>query len=579
MKKVILLFAAIMMASTGLWAQKTVKYIDADGQEKTVDAIEVEGDNAVTWGTANTTTWYVVTNDVTLYEGAICVGNVNLILADDKKLSATTAEGQAAIQVSGEGNSLTIYGQVNQTGQLEAICEFGGAAGIGGGSRSSGSNITINGGMITAIADENNASAIGNGSGAETPASNIKVSTKLIVKAGTDEEHAEAIATTRSDDTDIASELKEKHYVSIKSIRTATCTYIDENGESQEVVATEVESSYTPVTWNGGWYVVDDANVLHKGAICQGDVRLILADGAKLTTTGYWNDDEDMGYAGIQVSGEGNSLTIYGQAAQTGQLEANGEGSAAGIGGKMGDAGSNITINGGVVTANASDAAGIGGGDRGAGFNITINRGNVTANSNKGAGIGGGYRASGSNITINGGMITATSNWGAGIGGGYMGSGSNSNICVATTLLVKADNNNPPTEEIEHDGGCDIAEKLKDRRYVTIDSILPFRNAAIATIYAVGKDYNNEIIKAIAETAKTDIEAATTTNAINSIKEKALADLQYALALYDAGKTEVLGTLGEKQTGPAIEVTDQNDNSVILYNPKKVNFIKVETEE
>ncbi|MCQ2128822.1 MAG: hypothetical protein MJZ08_05255 [Bacteroidaceae bacterium] len=174
-------------------------------------------------------------------------------------------------------------------------------------------------------------------------------------------------------------------------------------------------------------------------------------------------------------------------------------------------------------------------------------------------------------------MITATSNCGAGIGGGSMGSGSN--IRVATTLLVKADNNNPPTEEIEHDGGCDIAEKLKDRRYVTTDSILPFRNAAIATIYAVGKDYNNEIIKAIAETAKTDIEAATTTNAINSIKEKALADLQYALALYDAGKTEVLGTLGEKQTGPAIEVTDQNDNSVILYNPKKVNFIKVETEE
>ena len=575
MKKVILLFAAIMMASTGLWAQETVKYIDADGQEKTVNAIEVvEEANAVTWGTANTTTWYVVTNDVTLYQGAICVGNVNLILADDKKLSAT-AVGQAAIQVSGEGNSLTIYGQVNQTGQLEAICEFGGA-GIGGGS-GPGSNITINGGMITAKDNENNASAIGNGSGAKTPASNIKVSTKLIVKAGTDEEHAEAIATTRSDDTDIASELKEKHYVSIKSIRTATCTYIDENGESQEVVATEVESSYTPVTWNGGWYVVDDANVLHKGAICQGDVRLILADGAKLTTTGYWNDDEKMGYAGIQVSGEGNSLNIYGQAAQTGQLEANGGDGAAGIGGKMGDAGSNITINGGVVTANASDAAGIGGGDRGAGFNIIINRGNVTANSKNGAGIGGGRLGNGYNITINGGMVTANSKNGAGIGGGEMGSGSD--IRVATTLLVKADNNNPPTEEIEHDGGCDIAEKLKGRRYVTTDSILPFRNAAIATIYAVGKDYNNEIIKAIAETAKTDIEAATTTNAINSIKEKALADLQYALALYDAGKTEVLGSLGEKQTGPAIEVTDQNDNSVILYNPKKVNFIKVETEE
>lgn len=42
---------------------------------------------------------------------------------------------------------------------------------------------------------------------------------------------------------------------------------------------------------------------------------------------------------------------------------------------------------------------------------------------------------------------------------------------------------------------------------------------------------------------------------------------------------KIRGTMGKKQAGPAIEVTDQNDKVIRLYNPKKVNFIKVPTEE
>ena len=42
---------------------------------------------------------------------------------------------------------------------------------------------------------------------------------------------------------------------------------------------------------------------------------------------------------------------------------------------------------------------------------------------------------------------------------------------------------------------------------------------------------------------------------------------------------EFLGSLGTEQEGNAVEVIDQDDNSVILYNPKRVNFIKVQTEE
>ena len=41
----------------------------------------------------------------------------------------------------------------------------------------------------------------------------------------------------------------------------------------------------------------------------------------------------------------------------------------------------------------------------------------------------------------------------------------------------------------------------------------------------------------------------------------------------------IRSTMGTKQEGPAIEVTDQDGKVLKLYNPKNVNFIKVTTEE
>ena len=753
MKKLLLLFAAILMASAGLWAE-TVDYLypvyNTDGvptsgikewKTASVDATVVEdAATPVTWGTAGETTWYVVTGtDVTLSKGAICQGDVHLILADGAKLTATVYEGgysdsYAGIQVSGEGNSFTIYGQAAQSGQLEAIggeisagiggkpnadgsnitinggtimatggnegagigggqysdgsnitinggtvtanggehaAGIGGGyegngsnitinggtimatggfegAGIGGGVSGSGSNITINGGLVTAnggkfaagigggdsdegfnitinggtvtanggdsgtgigggheaagsnitinggfvtansgnfeigvgagigggndgygsnitinggtvIAASDGAASIGGGY--EGNGSNIKVATNHIVKSGNNE-----IAANRTDEMDIASDLADKQSVIIVPV----LSYIDENGEAQKVGAIEVGSSITPITWGEGWYVVNDANVqLAAGAICNGDVHLILADGAVLTATGEQN------HAGIEVSG-GNSLTIYGQTAQTGKLEANGGEFAAGIGGGDKANGSNITINGGTVTANGGEfAAGIGGGYSDEGFNITINGGNVTATGiNGGAGIGGGTFGSGFNITINGGTVTANGEKDAAcIGGGHNADGSN--IRVATTLLVKADGNNPPTEEIEHDGGGDIAGKLNGKPHATITSILPFWNSANAAIDAAFKGITNENMKAIATTAKKNIEAATTTVAIGSIKEKALADLQYVLSFYNDGKADAFGTLSEKQNGPAVILTDKDGKEFIFYSPKSVEYIKV----
>ncbi|MCQ2344550.1 MAG: T9SS type A sorting domain-containing protein [Paludibacteraceae bacterium] len=295
---------------------------------------------------------------------------------------------------------------------------------------------------------------------------------------------------------------------------------------TDSAVATVVEDATT--TLNAGWYVVTGTDVQTNTLTCTGAVNLILADGATLTVIGG-------GYnAGITVSGNGNSLTIYAQSTgitQMGTLNANGSFYGAGIGGGYGAIGSNITINGGTVIANGGLlAAGIGGGEFGNGSNIIINGGTVTAygedysagigggqNGNGsdiiinggsvtatskayGAGIGGGNGGGGSNITINGGSVTANGgNCGAGIGGGNGGSGSNisinggsvtanggalgdgigggnggggSNITVATTLLVRADGNNPPTTVITNTGS-DLAGSLSDRCYVTIKTPTP----------------------------------------------------------------------------------------------------------
>ena len=650
MKKVLLFFAVLMMASTGMWAEtQNVSYSypvydTADDptsgikewKTASVDATVVtDASEPVTWGTAGTATWYVVTGtDVTLSQGAICQGDVHLILADGAKLTATVVDKHASIELSGEGNSLTIYGQSTAPetiGQLMVTSEWLGAgigggdesygsnitinggyvtatgdmgAGIGGGNGGSGSNITINGGTVKAnssngagIGDGGSASGshitinggtvtansgtgagigggykgfgsnitinggnvtatsgmgdgIGNGHDATGSSSNIFVATRCILKEVNivgGEEHTTEIAPDRTSKTDIAADLAGKKHVTVETDPSfAYVAYIDEKGEEQHVYAKPITSSDSQVTWRDDWYIVTGANVtLSKGAICQTDVHLILADGAKLTASGIGGDTFFDDTAGIKVSGEGNSLTIYGQTAQSGKLEANGGGMAsAGIGGGYMGSGSNITINGGYVTATGAHGAGIGGGMRGSGTNITINGGYVTAtgvhgagigggancpgshitinggtvkaNSTSGAGIGGGANCPGSNITINGGNVTATSVTGDGIGNGLDATGSSSNIRVTPTLYVTADDNNPPTKAIANDGG-DIAESLAGKAYVTI----------------------------------TDL----------------------AGNAYAEGKADALGTLGNEQEGPALIVTDQDGKEVILYNPTSVKYI------
>ena len=340
--------------------------------------------------------------------------------------------------------------------------------------------------------------------------------------------------------------------------------YIDANGQEQSVKADEITNGTS--TLNAGWYVVT-GEVSRGNITCNGAVHLILADGAKLTATGGEIQ------AGITVSGDGNSLTIYCQTAQSGQLIAKGGMYAAGIGGEY-THGSNITINGGVVTATGGEfGAGIGGGAEGSGSGITINGGTVTATGGKWASaIGGGWRGSGSNITINGGTVTANGGEQASaIGGGDEGSGWN--IKVAAALTVYADNNNPPTTEILHTSDYDIAPNLAGKRYAVVKyDITNAKQAAIAAINAAIEGVTNEDIIAIATNAINAIIAATSVETVNAIKEQALAAIAALKAAYSSG----LGEMGVPcEDCPAVDVT-KGTTTIRLYSPEKVEFRKME---
>ncbi len=154
-------------------------YIDRNGELQSLVATRITSNT-----TEMTDGWYVVNENVTDNNRISVSGSVNLILADGAKLTAPNGIG-----VIGE-NSLTIWEQLNKTGELQiSVSDYykagiggennintgtiiinggiinstggPGAAGIGGG-YSAGGIVTINGGTVTATGGDS-AAAIGGG--------------------------------------------------------------------------------------------------------------------------------------------------------------------------------------------------------------------------------------------------------------------------------------------------------------------------------------------------------------------------------------------------------------------------------
>ena len=145
-------------------AAETVTYMEYDAatntfSEKTAKNVTKITTTDTVWNGSSGATWFVVSGEVTISQAITVVGNVNLILADESKLTA-----EKGIRLV-DGNSLTIYGQKNEGtayGQLIATGQSAdGAAGIGGGRTENGGTLTINGGYVKATG--NGGAGIGGG--------------------------------------------------------------------------------------------------------------------------------------------------------------------------------------------------------------------------------------------------------------------------------------------------------------------------------------------------------------------------------------------------------------------------------
>ncbi len=361
--------------------------------------------------------------------------------------------------------------------------------------------------------------------------------------------------------------------------------YIDENGMEQICPsAIAVNGSSGQVTWGTfgetTWYVVNGTRVISGGVICLGAVHLILVDDWSLRVVEVGNE-----IAGIQVSGERNSLTIYGQTKQTGKLDVIGGNYGAGIGGERGCSGSNITINGGMVTATGGDCgAGIGGGYSGVGVNITINGGTVTATGgDKADGIGSGHKgdtshdifvADGVKVMADESVIGHTS-----ISGDIASelAGKKNVTAIDLSPILKAINN--AVGSLTDATIIKIANAAKESIFeqATVDGAKSVCDLAIAKINAIKEILplmsddtnvrNTEFISDIIES----IVLATEINDINTKKAQA----EIAISAFLTGRSSALGTMGTKQDGPALIVTDKDGRSFILYSPKSVEYIKV----
>ena len=124
-------------------------YLDTDNKTQNTQANLVTTGSTTWTGSDSDGGWYVVNDNVTISTRITVAGNVNLILADGCKLTASQG-----INVTGT-NSLTIYAQSNGEGMGSLTANENsednfGQAGIGGNSGELGGTITINGGKMDA---------------------------------------------------------------------------------------------------------------------------------------------------------------------------------------------------------------------------------------------------------------------------------------------------------------------------------------------------------------------------------------------------------------------------------------------
>ena len=400
---------------------RTVSYVKADGTSATVDARPLQGSTQdVTLGSDGATTWYVVNSDVS-YKAITLKGNVNIILCDDKTM---TSDGSSASAISGNNNSLTIYGQTAGTGKL--VAQSGEGNGISSGA------ITINGGTVDATGGDYSAiNASGNitinGGNVSAKGDSYGIKAGGNITLGWTNANDHIYASSYSETVTIASGLVftdgngHNFYGTISDVSaiagqtlqpvTNAIPYIDEDGTM--ACCTDffvIDGSTTYFGNDNGWYVVNSNVTLNELWFTE-KANIILCDGAKLTV----KNNNVRGDITIPDNNNSSaSITVYSQSAGTGAIE------AGAIKINTSDiTGAFITIYGGNVDINRLEAGFV----KIYGGNITVNTaenqteaailgnaetyiygGSVTVTANGCNGI----QSNQGNIHIYGGQVTAT---------------------------------------------------------------------------------------------------------------------------------------------------------------------------
>ena len=132
---------AMMLITATAWAGN-VKYIDKDGVEKNdLNATQLMND----YSAATLSGIYMVEGTVNK-RGITLNGDVTIILCDDATLNIGTNQNPLSGPcIDGGNNSLTIYGQTNQTGTINIYCSSSSHISLDGSYNQYGGNVNLNG--------------------------------------------------------------------------------------------------------------------------------------------------------------------------------------------------------------------------------------------------------------------------------------------------------------------------------------------------------------------------------------------------------------------------------------------------
>ena len=144
------------------------------------------------------------------------------------------------------------------------------------------------------------------------------------------------------------------------------------------------------------------------------------------------------------------------------------------------------------------------------------------------------------------------------------------------TILTEADMQDIREYKTMIDGRLTIAEVDRAKNYAfTFIQHLKVKETALAAIKSAMQGETSAYLTKLVQPHIDIIYSSDKETEIESAKNAAIEILNGVIDTYTAIKSDVLGSLGEKQNGPAIRIVGEDGKTIQLYKIKKADFIKV----